>query len=140
MVASSSHVTPAGSFARTPSCTGLPRDIVTPLAGLSDRSYRSSKQRLLPRFDGRLGGRHPVDGLLKRLCHHDGRVARRRRIVRHGQLPASEKCGSHQSSDCHLRPSLPRDCAWTFHVCLLRKSAVVPHAATARPCRTAASL
>ena len=36
--ASSSHVTPLGSFARTPPCTALPRDIVTPWAGLSDRS------------------------------------------------------------------------------------------------------
>ena len=44
MAASSSHdFTPAGNFTRTPSCTALPRDMVTPLAGRSLRSYRSCK-------------------------------------------------------------------------------------------------
>ena len=44
MAARSSHeLTPSGNFTRTPSWIGLPRDIVTPLAGLSSRSYRSRK-------------------------------------------------------------------------------------------------
>ncbi len=38
IVASVSQVTPLGSLTRTPSCTGLPRDMVTPFAGLSARS------------------------------------------------------------------------------------------------------
>ena len=38
IAASFSHVMPAGSFTRTPSCTALPRDIVTPGAGRFARS------------------------------------------------------------------------------------------------------
>ena len=39
MAARSCHdLTPAGNFTRTPSCTGLPRDMATPLAGRLARS------------------------------------------------------------------------------------------------------
>ncbi len=46
--ASFSHVNPAGSRARAPAWTGLPRDMATPGAGRSERSYRSSSLALAP--------------------------------------------------------------------------------------------
>ena len=43
-----SQVVPAGSLTRTPSCTGLPRDIVTPVAGAVGEVVALGEQVGLP--------------------------------------------------------------------------------------------
>ena len=122
MLARSSQVMPAGSFARTPPCTALPRDIVTPAAGWFDRSYRSSNSACCRASIAGFAAVIRSTVCLKRLLRHHGHVARHRRISGDNQLSTTKQCGAHEQHHSTLQTSPRRTFAWTFHDCLLSKS------------------
>ncbi len=76
IAASCSHVMPAGSLTRTPSCTALPRDIVTPAQPRGRRGRSALRAAAcVPRGDRRVGGLHARHGGGEGLLEHDRHVA-----------------------------------------------------------------
>ncbi len=83
-----SQVVPRGSFARTPPCTALPRDIVTPCGRLVGQVVALVEQRLVLLHDAGLRLAHARADRLERLGLIDGRIAGLalgRRILRRGE-------------------------------------------------------
>ncbi len=122
MAARSCHdFTPAGSFARTPSWTGLPRDMVTPLGRPVAQVVPLLQQFHLPLHDFGLGGRHPGHHLVEILLHHHRGVAVGRLLVPTDRLAARKR---HQAPErrgppersCHTNCT----CESSFHPPVVR--------------------
>ena len=94
MAARSCHdLTPAGNFARTPPCIGLPRNMVGSLGGPVGQVVALGEQLHLPGHDLRLGGLHPLADRLEVVGNHHGGVARRTRLLAVGRRGAKHPSG-----------------------------------------------